>query len=100
MHRHLLGLCTLLMIFCTPTVDGSLSLSISPYVTETFWELLKLFRCVLDWHNNGSGDMAVRLRKIVILSRSYLVQANRCSRQLIALMFYDFTEDFTSYFSL
>ena len=44
--------------------------------------------------------MAERKRKIVILSRSYLVQANRCSRQLIALMFYDFTEDHTSYFSL
>ena len=44
--------------------------------------------------------MAERKRKIVILSRSYLVQANRYSRQLIALMFYDFTEDHTSYFSL
>lgn len=44
--------------------------------------------------------MALRMSKIVILSRSYLVQANRCSAQIIALMFYDSTEDQTRYFSL
>ena len=56
-------------------------LSISPHVTETFWELLKLFRYVLDWHNNGSGDMAERKRKrkIIIFSPSKsLFKATNC----------------------